>query len=74
MGDALADIDTVSYFVYTTDENNGRYAENLPSVAMEVDPTGPNESTGRNYSTLVYVPVQQPSNAWTKQDATTAQR
>jgi hypothetical protein len=69
-GKALSTIATVSYYVYTTGENNALYAENLPSVTFEVNPNLP----GRTFSTLVYTPVAAPANAWSKQDASTAAR
>ena len=69
-GKALSTVTTVSYYVFTTGENNGLYAENLPSVAFEVNPN----QLGRTFSTLVYTPVAAPSNAWSKQDASTAKR
>jgi hypothetical protein len=63
----LSGIDTVSYYVFTTGENNALAANNLPSVAFEVDPN----TNGRTFSTLVYVPTQAASNDWTKLDAST---
>ena len=45
-GDPLSGIETVAYSVYTTGENNQRYAENGPSVTMEIDPTGSGDEHG----------------------------
>lgn len=72
-GDRLDGIDTLSYWAYTTGENNARYNENNISLNLEIDPTG-TATGGPNYSSLVYVPVAAPDNAWTKQDASTADR
>jgi hypothetical protein len=69
-GKALSTVNTVSYYVFTTGENNDLYAENLPSVAFEVNPNLP----GRAFSTLVYTPVAAPAEVWSKLDASTAQR
>ncbi len=69
-GQPLSGIDTVSYYVFTTGENNTAAADNLPSVAFEVNPN----TNGRTFSTLVYVPTQAAGNAWTKLDASTDQQ
>jgi hypothetical protein len=68
-GSALADIDAVSYWVFTTGENKALANNNLPSVAFEVDPTG-DDAAGPNYSTLVYTPQDAVANDWTEIDAT----
>ncbi len=73
-GDPLSGIETVAYSVYTTGENNQRYAENGPSVTMEIDPSGNADGTAPNYSSLVYAPTAADSNAWTRLDASTADR
>jgi hypothetical protein len=73
-GAALSGMNTVSYWVYTTGENIGRYNENLPSVTFEIVPgTATGGSTNRPYSSLVYVPVQA-APGWSQQDASTAAR
>jgi hypothetical protein len=72
-GDELAAIDTLSYWAYTTGENNARYNENNISLNLEIDPTGAG-TVGPNYSSLVYVPVQAAANKWTEQDASSAAR
>lgn len=74
VGDALADIDTVSYWVYTTGENAGVAENNLPNVSFEVDPTGGDDNTTPNFSTLVFSPQSAAPNAWTELDATTDAR
>jgi hypothetical protein len=66
---SLSSINTVSYYVFTTGENNAIAANNLPSVEFEVNP-----HTARTFSTLVYVPVSATPNAWTKLDASTARQ
>jgi hypothetical protein len=73
-GDPLAGISTVAYSVYTTGENNARYAENGPSVIFEIDPTGREDTTAPNYSSLVYAPEAATSNQWTRLDASSADR
>ena len=73
-GTALTAMNTVSYWVYTTGENIGRYNENLPGVTFEIVPgTATGGSTNRTYSSLVYVPVQA-APGWSQQDASTAAR
>jgi len=69
-GQPLSGIDTVSYYVFTTGENNAASASNLPSVAFEVNP----HAAGSTFSTLVYAPAQAAANTWTKLDASTDQR
>jgi hypothetical protein len=73
VGDPLSEVTAVSYWVYTTGENKALYAENLPGVTFEVDPSGSAEDAP-NYTSLVYVPVEAPVNQWSEQDATTADR
>ena len=46
VGDPLSAITTVKYSIYTTGENNDQNADNLPSVAFEIDPTGIREHNG----------------------------
>ena len=70
-GDKLAEVDTVKYSVFTTGENNGRYAENLPNVAAEVDTSA---DDGIQYSTLVFVPEAVEANKWSQVDASEAKR
>jgi hypothetical protein len=73
-GDPLSGINTVAYSVYTTGENKGRYAENLPGVTFEIDPNGPNDNTAPNYSSLVYTPEEAAPNTWTPLAASGADR
>lgn len=70
VGQPLSDLNHVSYSVFTTGENNDVPIDNnLPSVAFEVNP-----NTARTYSTLVFVPSPADSNAWTEENASTAQQ
>jgi hypothetical protein len=73
-GDPLSGINTVAYSVYTTGENNEAGTENGPSVVFEIDPTGAEDTTAPNYSSLVYVPTAMESNKWTRLDASSADR
>ena len=68
-GNPVSGLDTLKYSVFTTGENKAKDAENLPSLAFEINP-----HTTRSYSTLVYTPVEAPANTWSEQDASTAQR
>lgn len=76
-GDALGEISTVKYSVFTTGENraagpNGAATpENLPNLQFEVDPNGPGTAGG--FSTLTFVPNEAPAG-WSEVDASTAQR
>jgi hypothetical protein len=59
----VTDLTEVGFRVYTTGENNGRGATNLPNISFEIDPnlsSLPNKS----YSTLVWNPPAQAANAW----------
>ena len=69
-GRHLGGIHTVSFYVFTTGENNQISTSNLPSVEFEVNPN----TGGSTFSTLVYVPTAAASNTWTKLDASTAQQ
>lgn len=66
IGDPLDGITTVSYWIYTTGENNGQNPDNLPSVAFEIDPSGAGSTSAPNFSTLVYVATGAGSNTWTQ--------
>jgi hypothetical protein len=71
VGQALSSLKTVSYYVFTTGENNSAPIDNnLPSVEFEVDPN----TASRSYSTLVFVPSPADSNVWTKEDASTVKQ
>jgi hypothetical protein len=60
-GDEL-EIDEVGFHVFTTGENNQAPADNMPSIAFEIDPNL--TSTPASYSTLVFTPKKTASNAW----------
>jgi hypothetical protein len=56
------DLDQVGFHVYTTGENNDAPADNMPSIAFEIDPNLSTTSAG--YSSLVFTPAKTASNAW----------
>ena len=60
-GDAL-DLEAVGFHVYTTGENNAAPADNMPSIAFEIDPNLTAPTT--NYSSLVFTPNKTACNAW----------
>jgi hypothetical protein len=60
-GDDL-ELDEVGFHVYTTGENNAAPADNMPSIAFEIDPNI--GAIASNYSTLVFTPKKTASNAW----------
>jgi hypothetical protein len=61
-GKALAGISDVSFWQYTTGENVAKAANNLATVAFEINPN----NGAQTYSTLTYVVDAIPGNAWTK--------
>ena len=71
VGQKVSDLDTIKFSVFTTGENRTIATNNLPSVAMEVDP---NVVEGVNYSTLVFVPTDAAANQWTEIDASSAKQ
>jgi hypothetical protein len=71
-GDKLAEVETVKYSIFTTGENNARYAENLPNVSAELDTDSTTD--GIQYTTLVFVPGAVAANEWTQVDASQADR
>ena len=68
-GAPLASNTDASFGVYTTGENRAISPANLPSLAFEVDPSGPDSDSAPNFSTLVSLPSDAPANQWSKQDA-----
>jgi hypothetical protein len=72
VGDALSGLETVSFSIFTTGENNTQNPDNLPNLAIEVDPNGPAVAGG--YSTLNYNPTGATANAWTSFNGATADR
>jgi hypothetical protein len=71
-GAPLASINTLAFSVYTTGENRDISHANLPSIGIEIDPTGPS-ATAPNFTTLVSVPVDAPANQWSTQDVSGGQ-
>jgi hypothetical protein len=61
-GKTLASISSVSFWEYTTGENRSKYAGNVASLAMEINPANGQQT----YSTLNYVVQDLPANVWTK--------
>jgi hypothetical protein len=55
-------LDEVGFHVYTTGENNDAPADNMPSIAFEIDPNL--STTPAGYSSLVFTPAKTASNAW----------
>ena len=70
-GQALGSVTEIGFSVFTTGENIGRSSTspNMPSIAIEVDPTGTGDTTGPNYSTLVFIP-KNTMPGWASIDAT----
>jgi hypothetical protein len=57
------ELDDVGFHVYTTGENNKAPADNMPSIAFEIDPNLAS-LPATSYSTLVFTPNKTASNAW----------
>jgi hypothetical protein len=71
VGDDL-DLDEVGFHVYTTGENNAAPADNMPSIAFEIDPNLAGPKPQNDYTSLVFMPAKTASNAWSGYiDATT---
>jgi hypothetical protein len=70
-GHALSGLTKIGFSVFTTGENISRSStsSNMPSIAIEVDPTGAS-STAPNFSTLVFIPNNSTGNVWSAIDAT----
>jgi hypothetical protein len=62
-GDPL-DLEEVGFHVYTTGENNAAPADNMPSIAFEIDPNLADGKPQNNYTSLVFMPAKTASNAW----------
>ena len=65
-GTKVKDLSAIGYSVFTTGENNAIAANNMPSIAFEIDP---NVTGASHFSTLVYAPDNSTPNAWTTIDA-----
>ena len=57
------ELDAVGFHVYTTGENNKAPADNMPSIAFEIDPNLAS-LPATSYSTLVFTPKKTASNVW----------
>ena len=62
----LKNLDRVGFSVYTTGENAGRGADNMPNLQFEINPKAP----GLSFATLVFVPKGTTAYKWTTIDAT----
>jgi hypothetical protein len=58
------DLDQVGFHVYTTGENNDAPADNMPSIAFEIDPNLAAGKPQNDYTSLVFMPAKSTSNAW----------
>jgi hypothetical protein len=58
------DFTKLGYSVYTTGENADLAPNNMPSIAIEIDPNL-DAFPAKNYSTLVFAPNNSTANAWT---------
>ncbi len=67
--DLVADITTLGYSVYTTQENIDKAPNNLPSIRFEINPNL--DSTPSVFSTMVFVPDPVLPSQWSEIDATT---
>jgi hypothetical protein len=73
VGTPLASINTLAFSVFTTGENRTIALNNLPSVGMEIDPSGPTNTAGLNFSTMTSLPTDAPANVWSRIDASAGQ-
>jgi len=74
VGQKIADVTAVGFQVFWTNEDKTIFADNLPNITFEVDPTGPASGTAPNYSSLVFVTNGSPltTNRWNAIDATSS--
>jgi Collagen triple helix repeat (20 copies) len=72
VADKVTGVTAVGFQVFWTGEDKTANANNLPNITFEVDPTGPAETTGLNYSSMVFVPngAALPTNRFNAIDAT----
>jgi hypothetical protein len=68
LGEPIADLTDLSYWVFTTQENiaAGGTTPNLPSLQFEIDPNL--ASTPSPFSTLSFIPPQAQPGEWTEID------
>jgi hypothetical protein len=62
VGDSVLDIEELGFHVFTTGENNGRGANNMPTITFEIDPNVTGKAT--DYSSLVFAPNASAVNKW----------
>jgi hypothetical protein len=62
-GDTL-DLQEVGFHVYNTGENTDAGADNMPSIAFEIDPNLAAGQPQNNYTSLVFTPAESAPNAW----------
>ncbi len=67
-GDLVSELTAVSFFLYTTGENIGIAADNLPSIAIEIDPNLLS-APADNFATMVYAPGAILPAVWVQKDA-----
>jgi hypothetical protein len=72
-GQPLSGINTLSFSVFQTGEDAALAADNIPSIGIEIDPTGAADTTAPNFSTLVSVPTAVTPNKWSKVDVSGGQ-
>jgi hypothetical protein len=66
------ELTAVGFHVFTTGENNAAPADNMPSIAFEIDPNLAAGKPQNDYTSLVFMPAKTASNAWSGYiDATT---
>ena len=73
-GEMVTGINKVGFSVFTTGEDQKINIDNLPNITFEVDPTGFANTTGPNYSSLVFNPAGAglTTNTFSAIDATSA--
>jgi hypothetical protein len=73
LGQPLAGINTLSFSVFQTGEDAALSPDNIPSIGIEIDPSGAADTTAPNFSTLVSVPTAVTPNKWSKVDVSGGQ-
>jgi hypothetical protein len=66
-GNPVSGLNAVGFRIFWTGEDKTIFADNLPNITFEVDPSGPASSTAPNYSSLVLVLSAAdvgPTNQW----------
>ena len=70
-GDRVSSLRQLSFWVFTTGENNANGARNMPTIQFEIDPNLAATNTD-DYSSLVYSPANGTANEWTRFNAVDA--